>query len=83
MSSIESIKIKLEKAKDWQEFRLYELGEMLDTAMEHIAALEAVAEAAREARKELVRPLKDGETLFTCTYRAKEILRVALEKAGR
>ena len=58
-------------------------GALTDEARAELAALEAVAEAAREARKELVRPLKDGETLFTCTYRAKEILRVALEKAGR
>ena len=53
---------------------------MVDEARAELAALESVAEAAQKARYELIRPLRDGETIFECAYRAKEILRTALEK---
>ena len=48
-------------------------------ANELIAPYKAVIDAAQKARYELVRPLKDGETIFESYYRAKEILRTALE----
>ena len=57
------------------EIRKAELKKLND----RIAALEAVAEAAKRARLELIRPLRDGETIFECCYRAKEILRTALD----
>jgi len=55
-------------------------GSMVDEARAELDYLESVAEAAQKARLELIRPLKDGETLFECCYRAKEILRTALKK---
>ena len=45
---------------------------------ERIKKLEAVAQAAEKARYELIRPLRHGETIFECAYRAKEILSAAL-----
>ena len=47
-------------------------------ALQKIAALEAVAEAAQKAEKELRRKLRDGETLHELIYRAQQILTTAL-----
>ena len=47
-------------------------------AAAELAALEAVAEAAQKAEKELRRKLRDGETLHELIYRARQILTTAL-----
>ena len=49
-----------------------------DSTEERIARLEAVAEAAQKAEKELRRKLRDGETLHELRYRAQQILTTAL-----
>ena len=50
-------------------------------AQKELAALEAVAEAARKANKELRRKLKDGETIYNILYSAQEMLTDALKGA--